>query len=178
MISNFHRYFGKQYRELKSRKPEVLHLNQDDLLAESKLLAWLDLKCISMKELNLLGGEEYVSVCDKDGRYQGICIWFAVEFPDGSEMSTGPRDEATHWKQTVIILPTDIKVMKYEPIAFQLDFKRDTLCPRHYNIEVNLLDAEEVEHDVPCNCHMTKCIVTRTYITDHTNNENISPTKL
>ncbi|XP_014477380.1 PREDICTED: protein arginine N-methyltransferase 6 isoform X2 [Dinoponera quadriceps] len=171
------RCIGKRYREIKSIKPEVLYLNQDDLLAEGKLLAWLDLKCISTEELNLLGGDDYVSVCDKDGRYQGICIWFAVEFPDGSEMSTGPYDEATHWKQTIIVLPTDIKVMKHEPIAFRLNLKRNTLCPRHYNIEINLLDAEEVEHDVPCNCHLTKCIIIRTYIKDYTNNEDILPTK-
>ncbi|XP_032690565.1 protein arginine N-methyltransferase 1 isoform X2 [Odontomachus brunneus] len=171
------RFIGKQYREIKSMKPEILYLNQDDLLTEGKLLAWLDLKCISVEDLNLLGGEDYVSVCDKNGKYQGICIWFTVEFPDGSEMSTGPCVEPTHWKQTIIVLPTDIKVIKHEPIAYRLSLKRDTLCPRHYNIEVNLLDAEEVEHDVPCNCHMTKCIVTRTYVTDYANNKTVAPAK-
>lgn len=148
-------------------KPEIMHINQDDLLSEGKLVAWLDLKCISVEELNLLGGEDYVSICDKDGKFQGICIWFAVEFPDGSEMSTGPCDEITHWKQTIVVLPTDIKVIKCEPIAYRLDLRRDTLCPRRYNIEINLLDAEEVEHDVPCMCHMTKCIVTKTFITEY-----------
>lgn len=153
-------------------KPEVLLLNQDNLLAEGKLLAWLDLNCISIEELNLLGGEDYVSVCEKDGRYQGICIWFVVEFPDGSKLSTAPYDEATHWKQTAIVLPTDTKVIEKEPIAFKLELKRDTSNPRRYNIELNLLDAEEVEHDIPCNCHMTKCIVTKMYIEDQANNES------
>lgn len=152
-------------------KPEVLLLHQDDLLAESKLLAWLDLRCISVEELNLLGGE-YISVCEKDGRFQGMCIWFAVEFPDGSELSTGPHCDATHWKQTAIVLPTDIKVTKQEPIAYKLDLKRDT-CPRRYNIELSLLVADEVEHDIPCNCYMTKCIVTKAYIEDQANNESV-----
>ncbi|XP_011159331.1 protein arginine N-methyltransferase 6 [Solenopsis invicta] len=158
------RCIGKNYRKIKSLKPEILLLNQDDLLAEGKLFAWLDLKCISVEEINLLGGEDYVSVCEKDGRFQGLCIWFAVEFPDGSELSTGPRDKATHWKQTVIVLPEDIEVTNSEPVAFKLELKRDTSYPRRYNMELNLLDAEELEHEAPCNCHMTKCIVTKQYI--------------
>lgn len=141
------------------------------------MLAWLDLNCISVEEINLLGGENYVTVCEKDGKYQGICIWFAVEFPDGSELSTAPHDEATHWKQTAVVLPTNTEVIKNEPIAFKLDLKRDTSNPRRYNIELDLLDAEKVEHDVPCNCLMTKCIVTKTYIEDQANNENVLLTK-
>lgn len=95
-----------------------------------------------------------------------MCIWFAVEFPDGSELSTGPRDEATHWKQTAVVLPEDVEVTRNEPIAFKLELRRNALYPRRYNMELSLLDAEEVEHDVPCNCHMTKCIVTKKYIDD------------
>lgn len=158
-------------------KPEVLVLDQGDLLAEEKCLAWLDLKIICTEELNLLGGDDYVYVCEKDGKYQGICIWFKVEFPDGSELSTAPGDNDTHWKQTVIVLPEDIQVTKNEPIAFKLELKRDTSNPRRYNIELNLLGAEEVEHDIPCNCHMTKCIVTKTYLEDQ-EEESVPPRKL
>lgn len=152
-------------------KPEVLLVDEKDLLSEGKLLAWLDLQCIDVQELNHLGGEEYVSVCNKDGRYQGICIWFAVEFPDGSQLSTGPSDEATHWKQTAIVLPNDIEVGKGEPLAYKLELKRNCSKPRQYNMELILLDALEVEHEVPCHCHMTKCIVMRTYIEGQVDSE-------
>jgi len=158
------RYIGEEYRKIKSMKPQILLVNENDLLAEGKLLAWLDLKYISMTETNLLGGENYISVCKKNGKFQGICIWFAVEFPDGSELSTRPCNEITHWKQTAIVLPTDIEVLEYEPIAFKLKFEKDTLNSRCYNIKLTLLNAEELEHDIPCDCHMTKCIVTKAYI--------------
>nr|XP_012225402.1 PREDICTED: protein arginine N-methyltransferase 6 [Linepithema humile] len=158
------RYFGKEYRKLKSTKPDVLQINQDDLLAEGKLIAWLDLKCISVEELNLLGGEDYISVCKKDGRYQGMCIWFAVEFPDGSELSTGPHSEVTHWKQTAIVLPENIEVMKDDPIAFKLELRRDVLNPRHYIMELIMLDAEVIEHSIPCDCCLIKCVVIRTML--------------
>lgn len=135
-------------------------------MAEGKLIAWLDLHCISVEELNLLGGEDYVSVCKKDGKYQGMCIWFAVEFPDGSELSTGPHDKATHWKQTAIVLPENIEVMKDDPIAYKLELRRDALNPRHYIMELGMLDAEEVEHDVPCDCCLVKCVVIKNYVTE------------
>ncbi|KMQ81965.1 putative protein arginine n-methyltransferase [Lasius niger] len=120
-------------------KPEVLLLHQDNLLAEGKLLAWLDLNCISIEEVNLLGGEDYVSVCEKDGKYQGICIWFAVEFPDGSELSTAPHDEATHWKQTAVVLPADIEVIKSEFIAFKLNIERDASNPKALQYRIILV---------------------------------------
>lgn len=163
----YYRCIGKEYRKIRSMKPEILLVNEKDLLAEGKLLAWLDLQCISLEELDQLGGEEYVSVCNKDGRYQGICIWFDVEFPDGSELSTSPFYKATHWKQTVIVLPTDIEVTKNEPIAFKLELTKSNANPRQYNIELLLLNAFEVEHEVPCSCHVPKCIVMRTYIEEH-----------
>lgn len=142
-------------------------LKEDDLLAQGKLLAWLDLKCITVEELELLGGEDYVSVCEKDGRFQGMCIWFTVEFPDGTELSTAPHDEKTHWKQTVIVLPEDREVKEDEPVAYKFNLRRNPSVRRRYLMELNMLDAEEVEHDIPCDCHMTKCIVTKKYIDEH-----------
>ncbi|XP_011644303.1 probable protein arginine N-methyltransferase 6.1 [Pogonomyrmex barbatus] len=158
------RCIGQEYRKIKSLKPQILLLNQNDLLGDIRLLAWLDLSCISMKDIDLLGEENHISVCKKDGRFQGMCIWFAIEFPDGSELSTGPYDKETHWKQTVIVLPEDIEVIRNEPIVFKLELKKDMSYPRRYNMELSLLDVEKVEHDVPCSCHMTKCIVTKKYI--------------
>lgn len=155
---------GREYRQIKSMKPEVLTVHEKDLLAEGKLLGWWNLQITDAEELALLGGEEYVSVSTRNGKYQGICLWFAVEFPDGSELSTAPGDESTHWKQTAIVLPSEIEVVKDEPIAYKLELRKDPAKPRQYNIEMELLDAAEVEHYFPCNCHMTKCIVIRKFM--------------
>ncbi|XP_078034376.1 uncharacterized protein LOC144468561 isoform X2 [Augochlora pura] len=140
---------GQKYREIKSLQPEITLVDEKDLLAKGTLLVWLDLQCISIKELDLLGGD-YVSVCNKEGKYQGICIWFDVEFPDGLELSTSPLSEATHWKQTAIVLPESADVTENEPIAFKLELKRNSINTRQYNMELELLDASAVDHDVPC----------------------------
>ncbi|CAL1675315.1 unnamed protein product [Lasius platythorax] len=153
------RCIGKEYRKIKSMEPEVLLLNRDSLLSSEelkirdirtvenseifeKLLVFLDLNIIS-KSVNLLG-EEYVLTC-KSGKYQGICIWFVIEFPDGSKLSTAPYNEPTHWKQTVVVLPTVIEVKNLECIAFKLNLKRDALNRRRYTIELNLLDTKEIQ---------------------------------
>ncbi|XP_033228521.1 protein arginine N-methyltransferase 6 isoform X2 [Belonocnema kinseyi] len=158
---------GREHRRLKSLKPEVSIVSGHDLLSDSKLLAWLDLSDTTLEDLNSLGGENSMAICKKDGRYQGVCIWFAVEFPNGSELSTAPLSEPTHWKQTVVVLPNDIEVTKNEPIAFKLSINRDKSKPRRYNMELTMLDAAEVEHDIPCNCDLTKCVVMRTYMEIH-----------
>ncbi|XP_024946605.1 protein arginine N-methyltransferase 6 [Cephus cinctus] len=165
---------GKKYRETKPLKPEVLTVKPQDLLSEGKLIAWLDLKEVSDEDLSHLGGNEWVFPCTKDGNYQGACIWFVVEFPNGSELPTSPMDEETHWKQTVIVLPSTIDVKKGEAIAFKMFLHHDLVNSRRYNIEFIMLDPADAEHDIPCSCNMPKCIVTRAYIQEHVNNPPIS----
>lgn len=151
-------------RESKPQNLEIAYVEQDDILAEGKMISWLDLKTITVEELNSIGNEEYVLVCKKSGRYQGVCVWFAVEFPDNSELSTAPSAERTHWKQATIVFPDDVEVSENEPIAFNLHLTKDEQNPRRYNVQLNQLDAEKVDHDIPCSCDMTKCILTRSYV--------------
>lgn len=42
-----------------------------------------------------------------------------------------------------------------------------TISFYRYDLQVTLLDPDEVEHPVPCACHMTKCIVIKTYMMQH-----------
>lgn len=133
-------------------------------MSDEKLFAWLDLKSVICDEINSLGDENYVHVCSKNGKYQGVCIWFTVEFPDGSELSTAPSAELTHWKQTVLLLTQEIEVCEDEAVAYNLKITKDKHNCTRYNFELTMLDAEEVEHDIPCQCYLTKCIVTRAYL--------------
>lgn len=132
---------------------------------------WIDLDDLKFEDLDCLAGEKTVITCNKSGNYQGLAIWFDVEFPDGSELSTAPDQEPTHWKQTVIVLPTSLEVEEKEPVAFELKLERNNSNRRRYNVAFTMLDATEVPHDIPCDCYMTKCIVTKTYI-ENGNSQN------
>ncbi|KAK0088487.1 hypothetical protein PV325_011788 [Microctonus aethiopoides] len=159
--------FGDNIRREKSSKPEIMTIKTDNILAEEKILAWIDLNTATIEDCNLIGGQDLVFPCTKDGNFSGTCIWFDVEFPDGSILSTSPYETPTHWKQTIIILPNQQEVVKDEPIAFRISLKRDKTNKRRYNLEFNILNPETTEHDLPCDCFMTKCIVAKQYIENH-----------
>lgn len=163
--------FGRAIRNGKSRKPEVEFVHENDLLHEGTVMAWLDLKEVSVADINELNFEEVI-VISKAGRFEGVCIWFECEFPRDENLysvvlSTSPCFPQTHWKQTVITLPETAThdVEKREPLGFSLTLRRTQQNCRQYNIEIELLDYEKMEHHPPCDCFMTKCILFKAHLT-------------
>nr|XP_023022687.1 probable protein arginine N-methyltransferase 6.1 [Leptinotarsa decemlineata] len=102
---------------------------------------------------------------DKFLKQDGICLWFTCNFPSKfSEpviLSTEPESPPSHWKQTTIVLPTNIQVEESTPMAYDLLLRRSSVDKRKYTIEVTMLDPSEVEHPEYCLCHLTKCILVR-----------------
>lgn len=161
---------GKAIRMQKSQKPEILNLTESDLLHQGTVMAWFDLKEITLEDVNELDFKEVI-VIDKPGRYQGVCIWFECEFPindlgNSVVLSTSPMAPETHWKQTVVILPDHAHddVEAKDPIAFSLLIRRNADSRRRYNMEMTLIDVNDIEHALPCDCIMTKCILTKAHL--------------
>ncbi|CAH1998303.1 unnamed protein product [Acanthoscelides obtectus] len=155
---------ASKLREQASKKPVTEIVASDDLLSDAEVVVWLDLRevtCDDIKSIEM----RHVAVANKEGRYQGICLWFTCTFPsvqtEPVTLSTEPEELPTHWKQTVIVLPTDVPVELGTPIAYDLSLKQSPENCRRYIIEVTMLDPEEVEHPEYCLCHMTKCILVR-----------------
>ncbi|KAL1391477.1 hypothetical protein pipiens_012360 [Culex pipiens pipiens] len=167
------RCFGRELRKQKSDKPEILNVEGDQLLHEGHIMAWLDLKEVSTDDLNEFDMKE-VLIIQRAGKFQGVCIWFDCSFPSGNAseptkevvLSTNPNSPATHWKQSVILLPEDAceTVDKLDPIAFSLSLARNAEHRRRYNLQLTLLDAEKEEHSLPCECVMTKCILMKAHL--------------
>ncbi|XP_075981313.1 arginine methyltransferase 8 [Anticarsia gemmatalis] len=167
--------FSKELRSSKGNKPEVLTLQPEDLLGEEVILCWLNMKETTLEDIESLSIQHVVGA-SKSGNYQGLCIWFECNFPESSDeggdrrvvLDTSPKSAPTHWKQTVIVFPQEQDVEEGEPIAFQLDMNRDQLNGRRYNLQMTMLDPEAIEHPQPCSCHMTKCILVKTFLKQHT----------
>lgn len=165
--------FGTALRAQKSLKPDISIIPPEDLLHEGTVIAWIDLNDVTLDDLNEFTFDEII-VVEKNvgnGRYQAICMWFDVMFPmnnngDIVTLSTSPMAEPTHWKQTIILLPDHAQeeVNVGDPIAFRLAMKRNEENKRQYKIEVEMLDSNEVEHPVPCDCNMTKCILVKEHV--------------
>lgn len=82
-------------------------------------------------------------------------------------LSTSPKEPATHWKQTVIAFPEDATEEIDEigiPIAVQLKITRSSESLRRYNLQLEILDADKEEHAMPCDCILTKCILTKQHL--------------
>lgn len=162
--------FASKLREQKSHKPEIVHLNAENLLHEGVVLHWMNLEEVSAEELNEINLKEVVAV-QKSGKHQGFCIWFDCRFPsdsyeDAIVLSTSPKAPETHWKQCIVVLPEQAceDLEEKSPIAFNISLKRQSNDARKYNLEVELLDANTEEHPLPCECHMTKCILTKAHL--------------
>lgn len=173
---NFHgvsmNAFAKCLRESKSNKPEVMLVQPENLLGDEVALCWINLKEDTVADLDKYSVKHVVGA-SQSGSYQGISVWFRCLFPYQNNsavpicLCTSPFSLETHWKQTVVILPEQQTVEEGEPIAFELSMERSAESNRRYNLQVVLLDPEEVEHPLPCNCHMTKCILTKTFMMQH-----------
>lgn len=172
--------FGSALRAQKSLKPEIMVVPAENLLHEGTAMAWFDLNEVNLNDLNEFVFNE-VTVVQREGRYQGICIWFDVTFPTNDDgetvtLSTAPSAEPTHWKQTVILLPDQYQehVEANEPVAFNLTIKRNEENQRQYKLEVTILDPNEMEHALPCDCNFTKCILVKEHLKLTENHDNVT----
>lgn len=166
--------FGLILREQAFKKPLTEILPPECVLSEPEVVCWLDLREITVEELNNFH-VRHVAVANKNGNYQGICLWFTVTFPavttEPIMLSTEPEESPTHWKQTIIVLPSSIPIEKEAPMAYDLLLKKSEESSRRYTIEVTLLDPYEVEHSEYCLCHLTKCILTRAVLNKYENDD-------
>lgn len=162
--------FGAALRAQKALKPEIMVVPPGDLLHEGTVMAWFDLNEVTMDDLNELVFNEVI-VAQHPGKYQGVCMWFDVAFPtndDGETVTllTGPTADSTHWKQTVILLPDQYQetVEPNQPVAFHLVMRRNEENQRQYKLELTILDPNDVEHPIPCDCDLTKCILVKEHL--------------
>lgn len=130
--------FAQLLRAKRSSKPEILTIGKEDLLHEGIVMSWIDLHEVSPEDLDEISLKEVVPV-RRDGSYQGLCIWFDCQFPThdpdgGIVFSTSPKSSQTHWKQCIVVLPSNAceDVAKGEPIAFGLVMKRNPNDRRKY----------------------------------------------
>ncbi|XP_060528839.1 protein arginine N-methyltransferase 6 isoform X2 [Cylas formicarius] len=160
--------FGRLLRQQVSSKPLTEEIPLDSLLSEPEIVTWIDLTEATVEEICQITFR-HVAASTRVGSFEGICLWFTCTFPvadypsnaEPVTLSTGPGEQQTHWKQTVIVLPESIQVETGTPICYELAIKRSTESKRRYILELTMLDANAVEHPEFCSCYMTKCILVK-----------------
>ncbi|KAG5682665.1 hypothetical protein PVAND_012004 [Polypedilum vanderplanki] len=171
--------FAEQLRKQRTTKPEIASIQSSDLLSDETIIAFLDLNDISTSDLDRFDFNEVI-VANKEGRVEGICIWFDVLFPSDNDeivLSTHPQCESTHWKQTIVPIPENNETVEaFSPIAFKLTIQRHPEHFRRYNILLEILDpySDEVIHPLPCDCNLTKCILTKAHLQSLSENDFVN----
>ena len=162
--------FAEHLRKQKSNMPEIINIKNETLLADDTVIAFIDLNDVCAADLDRFEFNEVI-VARKEGKFQGLCIWFDVLFPanenDDVILSTHPQAKPTHWKQTVIPLPANIETVELlSPIAFKLIIQRNPENTRQYHLLLEILDpsSDEVQHPLPCECQLTKCILAKAHL--------------
>ena len=166
---------GEQALLAKSSKPEIAQIRAEDLLSAAVPVVDLDLAWIGLEDVQSVVSRRFSSIDSADATvYQGVCLWFDCHFnfPDGQRegdgaavlLSTSPRAPPTHWKQTVIVLPSPVAVEEGDLIGWQLQLDQSAANRRQFSIELSLLDPESDEHPVPCACGRARCEVISAFL--------------
>ena len=131
-------------------EPQIIFIKPDACLAKPELVTHLDLMYVAAEEIRRIIGSFNFEI-SRNCVLHGFACWFNVIFGDEDDtnhvvLSTSPDAAETHWKQTVIMLPSPLLVSKLEVVSCNLELVQDKANPRRYNISIEM-DEEEEEED-------------------------------
>lgn len=168
-------------------EPTITTIGMSQCLTEPEIFCELDLKTVSLNEIQNVN-QTLSYTFNQGGLLHGFVSWFDIEFKGPVQtssteatkivtLSTSPATRETHWKQTVIFLPSSLSVEEGDQITANIDLSQDESNKRHYNISVEILGnsdnenstsdedpADASSHPVPCNCGATRCILVQALV--------------
>ena len=153
----------------KQQSPQIISVDSTELVSEPELLRQFDLMNVSLDDVKQFECKFFTSSIQKN-ICRGIVLWFDCEFPTDTKsencliaLSTSPKCPSTHWKQTVILLPTEISLESGDVIGFNIKLSQSATNHRHYNIQVEVLSDDE-DHPLPCSCGLARCKLIKAFM--------------
>jgi type I protein arginine methyltransferase len=77
----------------------------------------------------------------KEGRVDGLCAWFDVEFvgrlTNPVSFTTSPYTTSTHWKQTVFYIDGEFDLEKGDELYGSLAIRKNKRHPRELDIKIS-----------------------------------------
>lgn len=135
------------------QQPLIKMQEQSQCLSCCEMVAHFHLKYVANEDLEKINRSLTFEV-NKNGICHGFACWFDCKFEyEGDEenantsvlLSTGPDAPATHWKQTVIMLPDGLMVSKKETLKCSFELLQDKNIPRRYIISLQMDDDDDDE---------------------------------
>jgi len=146
--------------------PEIMTVPKTSLLAEPQQLLSIDLQYVNAADVcNVMASLDFT--VQRNDLMHGFALWFDVQF-EGRQpvtLDTSPLAAATHWQQTVILLPSALLVnhdslLQCRMLLQQADDKHS------YKITVEMIeddddesiDAQENDNETTNNLPITQLI--------------------
>mmetsp|Transcript_33342 Transcript_33342/g.81810 ORF Transcript_33342/g.81810 Transcript_33342/m.81810 type:complete len:142 (-) Transcript_33342:9-434(-) len=130
--------------EVSSQSPHIDAVDPQELIGTPQRILELDLRRVKINDLESVTYRGRFKL-KGDGPMRGVAFWFDVAFdPAGLVLDTSPRVAPTHWKQTVVFLPQDIRS---QFVDVDIVLSQDDSVQRHYNISVNVERPDENPDD-------------------------------
>jgi len=139
------------------QQPLITIVKPEQLLSQPIVIKDIDLHTVVSEELRFVQ-YPFEFQATKSGSLHGFCCWFEVIFEGNTEdetviLSTSPDKEETHWKQTVFMLPDELKVEPGSTVSGIITLATDTTNPRHYNVSIEIPEEKEASnHPIDCDC--------------------------
>lgn len=147
------------YGELMKEKPIIEEISEEQLISDEKILSSLNLNTITIKDLITLQSYNLKFSINKDCNLQGFAFWFDVIFHTDDKivtLSTSPRANQTHWKQTVVLMPQilddsencdNLKLSSNDNLECFAILKQSDTNLRHYVIDVGISKIDKVNEE-------------------------------
>lgn len=119
--------------------PQVDCYSPDELLSDAACVVHVELTTVSasfLREQEIIRAPVSLHV-NKNGNFAGVLFWFDCGFgPSSVKLVTSPADQATHWKQTGILLGCCAPVSPGTQIDLQVILSRDEYDSRQMTISI------------------------------------------
>merc|ERR1712227_172002 len=99
----------------------------------------IDITCCNIPDLDFTS--PFSLTVQQDASITALVAYFHICFdslPNHVSFSTSPASTATHWKQTVFLLPEPIPAQKGESVAGQLICRKNRKDPRSLKITISI----------------------------------------
>ena len=115
------------------------------LCTEAACVASLDLCSVSVDDLDTPVQNSTISLSMCEGQdaalWSGVGIWWDVDFGNGVQLSTSPEAPPTHWRQLLLVAPSDARRRddgsEGRCRQVELSIKRDAELARNYLVSVD-----------------------------------------
>lgn len=136
------------------RKPAIADgvvrvIARDTICGSVAMIKSFDLNTVTVEE-TMSFSSQFELMSERETSISGIVGFFDTTFdlPNKILLTTDPREEPTHWKQTTFLLPEPIKMTTTDKLCGTIYVRRSPRDRRGLEVEIELTDYRRLKYHV------------------------------